>query len=73
MSTGEATFVYEVNDIQLVAPDAVAVMAPSEDARLTLITCGGRFDRRTQSFDKRLVVVGKLVQASTSGGSTEQG
>jgi hypothetical protein len=37
------------------------VFAAGGPHRLVLITCGGRFDRRTSSFDKRLVVVGKLV------------
>ncbi len=61
VKTDDATFVYEVADIQLVDPSHVEVMAPTADARLTLITCGGRFDTRTRTFDKRLVVVGKLV------------
>lgn len=61
--TKESTFVYQVEDIKLVPPDAVEVMAPTPDATLTLITCGGRFDTRTRTFDKRLVVVGKLVQS----------
>jgi sortase A len=61
VSTLDSTFVYEVTDIKLVDPNQVEVMAPTPDPTLTLITCGGRFDRRTASFDQRLVVVGKLV------------
>lgn len=30
------------------------------DAQLTLITCGGTFDKQTQSYDKRIVVRAKL-------------
>ena len=42
--------------------DAVEVLAPSEDARLTVITCGGTFDPRSRTFSDRLVVIGKLVK-----------
>jgi LPXTG-site transpeptidase (sortase) family protein len=61
--TDRARFTYEIVEIKLVSPDAVEVMAPTEDARLTLITCGGTFDPKTRSFSDRLVVVGSLVGA----------
>ncbi len=62
VATAEGTFVYEVRDIKLVLPEDVHVMAPTRDATLTLITCGGEFDRWAQTFEKRLVVVGKLIR-----------
>lgn len=59
--TADSRFDYVVDEIKLVKPDAVEVMAPTPDARLTLITCGGTFDPRTRTFSDRLVVVGKLA------------
>jgi LPXTG-site transpeptidase (sortase) family protein len=59
--TDDSHFTYKVEEIKLVKPDDVEVMAPTEDSRLTVITCGGTFDPRTRTFSDRLVVVGKLV------------
>jgi sortase A len=59
--THDSHFSYRVEEIKVVRPDAVEVMAPSEDARMTVITCTGAFDPRTRTFSDRLVVVGKLV------------
>ena len=59
--TANSHFTYQVVEIKLVKPDQVEVLAPTEDARLTVITCGGTFDPRTRTFSDRLVVVGKLV------------
>jgi sortase A len=59
--TDDSHFTYIVEEIRLVEPTAVEVMAPSEDARLTVITCGGTFDPRTRTFSDRLIVIGKLV------------
>jgi LPXTG-site transpeptidase (sortase) family protein len=59
--TDQSRFNYQVDEIKLVSPDSIEVMAPTQDARLTLITCGGTFDPRSRSFSDRLVVVGKLV------------
>jgi LPXTG-site transpeptidase (sortase) family protein len=59
--TEDSHFSYRVEEIKLVKPEAVEVMAPTEDARLTVITCGGTFDPRTRTFSDRLVLVGKLV------------
>jgi sortase A len=59
--TEDSRFTYVVEEIKLVPPTAVEVMAPSEDARLTVITCGGTFDPRTRTFSDRLIVVGKLA------------
>lgn len=59
--TGNARFTYEIDDVQLVAPSAVEVVAPADEPRLTLITCGGTFDPRTRLFSDRLIVGGHLV------------
>ena len=61
--TDHSHFTYQVEEIQLVPPTAVDVMEPTEDARLTVITCGGTFDPRTRTFSHRLIVVGELVGA----------
>ena len=59
--TGDSHFTYVVEEVKLVEPSDVSVMQPSEDARLTLITCGGTFDPRSQTFSDRLIVVGRLI------------
>src|SRR5205807_1068557 len=61
---GGATFDYQVSRVELVAPSAVEVMAATPDPELTLITCAGAFDPRTRTFDKRLVVVARLLSPS---------
>jgi sortase A len=53
---GERHVVYEIDAVKLVSPSAVEVMNPTPDATLTLITC---YPDRV--YNKRLVVVGKLV------------
>ena len=63
VSTLASTFAYQVTDIKLVPPTQIDVMNPTPDPTLTLITCGGRFDPVTASFDQRLVVVGKLIHS----------
>jgi LPXTG-site transpeptidase (sortase) family protein len=57
--------VYEITTVKLTSPTAVDVMKPTSDGELTLITCGGTFDAKTRTFDKRLVVVAKLVGTAT--------
>lgn len=42
-------------------PGGVSVMQPTNDARLTLITCGGVFDRASRSYDQRDVVIARRV------------
>lgn len=64
VTTAEGTFMYVVDNLKLVPPDAVDVMAPSSEPKLTLITCGGEFDPRTRQFSDRLVVVGRLADWS---------
>lgn len=50
---------YHVVDVKLVSPSDVAVMAPTPDETLTLITCGGSFDRIRRQFSQRLIVTAK--------------
>jgi LPXTG-site transpeptidase (sortase) family protein len=59
--TETSRFSYTISEIKLVSPSAVDVLAPSDDARITVITCGGSFDPRTRTFSDRLIVVGQLV------------
>jgi LPXTG-site transpeptidase (sortase) family protein len=59
--TDQGQFTYRVSELRLVDPADTSVLAPSPAPRLSLITCAGAFDFRTQSFTQRLVVVGDLV------------
>lgn len=59
--TENSFFVYVIDEIKLVPPTAIEVVMPTQDARLTVITCGGQFDPRTRTFSDRLIVVGKLA------------
>lgn len=59
--TANSHFTYVVEEVLLVAPNAVEVLAPTRDARLTVITCAGTFDPRTRTFSDRLIVIGKLM------------
>jgi sortase (surface protein transpeptidase) len=45
--------------VQLVPPSDTAVMAPTPDQTLTLITCGGTFDPVRREFSDRLIVIAK--------------
>ena len=58
-----AVFSYRARHVALHSPADVEVMAPTRDARLTLITCGGTFDPLTRSFSHRLVVTALLEGA----------
>lgn len=48
------SFVYELVEIKTVSPKTIEVLAPTEDATLTLYTCTGFLD------SQRFVVTGKL-------------
>jgi LPXTG-site transpeptidase (sortase) family protein len=61
VETVHGRFTYVVEDVKLVKPTSVEVMASTTSSALTLITCGGEFDRRTQSFTDRLIVVTRLA------------
>jgi LPXTG-site transpeptidase (sortase) family protein len=55
----EREYDYHVVDVKLVSPSDVSVMAPTPDQTLTLITCGGTFDRIHREFSARLIVTAK--------------
>lgn len=57
-------FRYKVTESKVVAPTEIGVLAPSTDARLTLITCNPRFSAR-----QRLVIVATLEGAPKQGTS----
>jgi LPXTG-site transpeptidase (sortase) family protein len=59
--TERAQFTYVVEEIKLVPPTAVEVLLPTDDARLTVLTCGGEFDPRSRTFSDRLILIGKLA------------
>jgi LPXTG-site transpeptidase (sortase) family protein len=61
VDTAEGHFTYTVEEVKLVKPTSIEVMAPSTSPMLTLITCGGEFDTRSRSFSDRLVVVARLT------------
>jgi LPXTG-site transpeptidase (sortase) family protein len=56
---------YHVVDIKLVPPSDVSVMEPTPDETLTLITCGGSFDRVRREFSERLIVTAKPLPPAT--------
>jgi LPXTG-site transpeptidase (sortase) family protein len=60
---GDATYVYEVFENRVVAPNAVEVAFPTEDDRLTLITCTD-WDATLESYAARIVVVARLTGSS---------
>jgi LPXTG-site transpeptidase (sortase) family protein len=61
VETAEGRYTYIVEEVKLVKPNAVEVMAPTTSPILTLITCGGEFDPRSRSFSDRLIVVSRLA------------
>jgi LPXTG-site transpeptidase (sortase) family protein len=61
VETEDGRYTYIVEEVKLVKPNAVEVMAPTTSPVLTLITCGGEFDSRSSSFSDRLVVVARLA------------
>jgi sortase A len=56
ITTGVGEFRYEVIDKQVVSPESVEVLNPTEDNRLTLTTCNPRY-----SAAERLIISAKLV------------
>ena len=61
VETKAGRYTYIVDEVKLVKPNAVEVMAPTNTPVLTLITCGGEFESRSRSFSDRLIVVSRLV------------
>jgi len=58
----ERTYRYTVSETKVVPEDDVAVMAPTRDSRLTLITCTGEFYPATRDYSHRLVVTASPVE-----------
>ncbi len=56
VTTVQGRFAYRVRETTVVSPDAVEILDPTDDDRLTLTTCHPRFTAR-----ERLVVVADLV------------
>ena len=56
VTTGQGSFRYEVREKKVVKPNAVSVLDPTDDNRLTLTTCHPRF-----SAKERLIVVAALI------------
>jgi LPXTG-site transpeptidase (sortase) family protein len=54
------TITYEVIDNQLVEATAIEVVFPTDDQRLTLITCSG-WDETNERYTHRIIVVARLV------------
>ena len=56
---------FEVVDVQTLAvSESMRLIMqddPAIDAQLNLVTCGGEFDQKTQSYADRLVVISRLV------------
>ena len=61
VETAEGRYTYIVEEVKLVKPNAVEVMAPTTSPILTLITCGGEFDPRSRSFSDRQIVISRLA------------
>ena len=62
VTTAEETYTYKVTRTTTVPENAVSVLAPSTDHRLTLITCEGVFIPATRDYTARRVVIAALVQ-----------
>lgn len=61
---GDQQYVYAVTEklrFHWEDPEGASVLQPTEDTRITLITCGGVFDRATRNYSMRDVVIAHLV------------
>ena len=63
VSTKYGEYRYWVRSSWETTPEDVGVMAPTESATLTLITCSGRWDNSAGMYDRRLIVVADLAGA----------
>ena len=64
IADGTREYVYQVTEKMRFSwddPQGASVLQPTADARATLITCGGAFDRATRSYALREVVIARLV------------
>lgn len=63
-SAGERQYVYAVTEKRRYRwddPEGASVLQPTTDTRVTLITCGGAFDRATRNYSMREVIIAHLV------------
>lgn len=61
---GDMEYVYEVEEKKRYRwddPEGASVLQPSDDSRVTLITCGGVFDRASRNYLARDVVIARRV------------
>lgn len=59
---GSVERVYQVSELRIVSEYDISVIYPTEDARVTLITCEtNSFNPDTQTYDNRLVVIANLI------------
>lgn len=64
ITDGEQEFVYQVTEYRRYRwddPEGVSVLQPTQDPRITMITCGGQFDRASRNYSMREVVIAELV------------
>lgn len=64
LTDGDTELIYTVGEKLRFAwddPAGAEVLQPTGDARLTLITCGGLFDRATRNYSMRDVVIAYLA------------
>ena len=64
ITDGQRTYTYVVFEkrrYQWEDPAGVSVLQPTSDSRITVITCGGVFDRATRDYSMREVVIARLV------------
>lgn len=64
ITDGADQYVYSVTEklrFHWEDPEGASVLQPTSDTRITLITCGGAFDRATRNYSMRDVVIAYLV------------
>lgn len=64
LGNGEIKKYRVMENVTVPTKDAVSVLFsqnPKVKSQLNLITCGGTFDKKTQKYDKRVIVSGELV------------
>ena len=62
---------YSVDDVQTVdanAPTSDFITQHGPDEELTLITCGGEFDRKTHQYLRRVIVRAQRTTTAATGG-----
>lgn len=54
--TDDATHIYRVAESYQTTPDDVELLAPTNEATATLITCSGHWNPVTQDYSHRLII-----------------